>query len=130
MILVLDTHPVVWFLEASSRLSSKAQQAISDPPSSQLIIPSIVLAEITYLYERKRIATSASEIRRRLIAADDVVVYPLDEQVVDKLPTALDIHDEIIVATALLYRDVLRQEVAVVTKDEMIAGSGLINVIW
>ena len=129
MILVLDTHPVVWFLEASSRLSSKAQQAISDP-SSQLIIPSIVLAEITYLYERKRIATSASEIRRRLIAADNVVVYPLDEQVVDKLPTALDIHDGIIVATALLYRDVLRQEVAVVTKDEMIAGSGLINVIW
>lgn len=129
MILVLDTHPVVWFLEASSRLSSKAQQAISDP-SSQLIIPSIVLAEITYLYERKRIATPASEIRTRLIAANNVVVYPLDEQVVDKLPTALDIHDGIIVATALLYRDVLRQEVAVVTKDEMIAGSGLINVIW
>jgi len=129
LILVLDTHPVVWFLEASSRLSSKAQQAISDS-SSQLIIPSIVLAEITYLYERKRIATPASEIRTRLIAANNVVVYPLDEQVVDKLPTALDIHDGIIVATALLYRDVLRQEVAVVTKDEMIAGSGLINVIW
>ena len=129
MIVVLDTHPVVWFLEASSRLSSKAQQAISDP-SSQLIIPSIVLAEITYLYERKRIATSASDIRTRLIAANNVVVYPLDEQVVDKLPITLDIHDGIIVATALLYRDVLRQEVAVVTKDEMIAGSGLINVIW
>jgi hypothetical protein len=27
-------------------------------------------------------------------------------------------------------RDVLRQEVAVVTKDEVIAGFGLINVIW
>jgi hypothetical protein len=91
---------------------------------------SIVLAEITYLYERKRIATPASEIRTRLIAANNVIVYPLDEQVVDKLPTALDIDDGIIVATALLYRDVLRQEVAVVTKDEMIAGSGLINVIW
>jgi PIN domain nuclease of toxin-antitoxin system len=129
LILVLDTHPIVWFLEASSRLSSKAQQAITDP-SSQVIIPSIVLAEITYLYDRKRIATPASEIRTRLIAANNVVVYPLDEQVVDKLPTALDIHDGIIVATALLYRDVLHQEVAVVTKDEMIAASGLINVIW
>jgi PIN domain nuclease of toxin-antitoxin system len=64
LILVLDTHPIVWFLEASARLSVKAQQAICDP-SSQLIIPTIVLAEITYLYERKRIATSASEIRRR-----------------------------------------------------------------
>jgi len=65
-----------------------------------------------------------------LIAADNVVVYPLDEQVVDKLPTALDIHDGIIVATALVYRDVLRHEVAVVTKDEMIAVSGLIEIIW
>jgi PIN domain nuclease of toxin-antitoxin system len=129
LILVLDTHPVVWFLEASSRLSTKAQRAISDP-TSQLIIPSIVLAEITYLYNRKRIATPASEIRARLIAADNVVVYPLDEQVVDKLPTALDIHDAIIVATALVYRDVLRHEVAVVTKDEMIAVSGLIEIIW
>jgi hypothetical protein len=99
--------------------------------SSGIFLPSRSLrAEITYLYERKRIATPASEIRKRLIAANNVVVYPLDEQVVDKLPTALDIHDGIIVATALLYRDVLRQEVSVVTKDEMIAGSGLINVIW
>lgn len=60
MILILDTHPVVWFLEASPRLGSRAREAVSDP-ASQLIVPSIVLAEITYLYSRKRITTQGSD---------------------------------------------------------------------
>lgn len=129
MILILDTHPVVWFLEASPRLGSRAREAVSDP-SSELVIPSIVLAEITYLYSRKRIATPISEIRNRLLNAGNVVVYPPDEHVVEKLPTTIDIHDGIIVATALVYREILHQDVAVVTKDELITTSGLIDIIW
>lgn len=80
--------------------------------------------------QRDELTTPVSEIRARLIAVDNVVVYPLDEHVVEKLPTNLDIHDGIILSTALVYRDVLRQDVAVVTKDEMITASGLIRVIW
>jgi PIN domain nuclease of toxin-antitoxin system len=126
---VLDTHSLVWFLEASPRLSVRARTAISDP-SSQLVIPSIVLVEITFLYAKKRIATSVAEIRRHLLAASNSVVYPLDEQVVALVPTGLEIHDAIVVATALLYRDVLRQEANVITKDEAIRDSGLVEVLW
>lgn len=89
MTYILDTHPLVWFLEASPRLSAVARAAISDP-ASQLVIPSIVLVEISYL----------------------------------------DIHDAIVVATALVYRDVLRQQVTVITKDEAIRQSRLVEVLW
>lgn len=126
---VLDTHTLVWFLEASPRLSVRARTAISDP-SSQLVIPSIVLVEITFLYSKKRIATSVGEIRRRLLATSNSVVYPLDEQVVALVPTGLEIHDAIIVATALVYRDVLRQDANVITKDRAIKDSGLVEVLW
>ena len=126
---ILDTHALVWFLEASPRLSARACTAISNT-TSQLVIPSIVLVEITFLYARERIATDIGEIRGRLLAASNCVAYPLDEQVVSLVFTALEIHDAIIVATALVYRDVLRQEVTVITKDEAIRRSGLVEVLW
>jgi len=126
---ILDTHPLVWFLEASPRLSAVARAAISDP-ASQLVIPSIVLVEISYLYARKRIATDVGAVRRRILTATNCVAYPLDEQVVEHIPTNLDIHDAIVVATALVYRDVLRQQVTVITKDEAIRQSRLVEVLW
>ncbi|MDO8140987.1 MAG: hypothetical protein Q6358_05765 [Candidatus Brocadiales bacterium] len=53
MYIVTDTHPWVWFLTASPRLSQKAK-AVSDP-SNLIILPSIVMMEIKYLYQHKRI---------------------------------------------------------------------------
>jgi hypothetical protein len=57
-------------------------------------------------------------------------VYPLDEEVVLRLPTNLDIHDAIIVATGLLYRDLMGHDVAVLTGDELIRNANLIRTIW
>jgi len=42
----------------------------------------------------------------------------------------LDIHDAIIVATALFHRDDLGETVAVITRDAMIAASGLVPIVW
>jgi hypothetical protein len=54
----------------------------------------------------------------------------LDAEIVKLLPLGLDIHDGIIVATALYYRDVLGENTALITKDAAIAASGLVPVIW
>ena len=42
---------------------------------------------------------------------------PTDGEVVERLPTILNIHYAIIVATVLVFRDVLSESTAVVTKD-------------
>ena len=42
----------------------------------------------------------------------------------------LDIHDAIIVATAIVYRDVLDEDVALITKDSEITDSHLIPIVW
>lgn len=57
MYIVTDTHPWVWFLTANPRLSQKAKSILSDP-SNLIILPSIVMMEIKYLYQRKRITLS------------------------------------------------------------------------
>src|SRR5437764_860466 len=119
MIYVLDTHPLVWHLETNSKLS-RAAAAILNSPVSTLVLPSIVVAEVWYLYERKRIATSPADVRLNLLTAANCSIYPLDDAVLEMLPAGLSIHDAIIVATAKVYRDVLKQPVRLITQDREI----------
>lgn len=129
MTYILDTHTLVWFLEANPRLSSAARQALVDP-STKLVVPTIVLAEVAFLYPRKRIAVGLQAVLARLTTTPNCVVYPLDHLVVERLPSQLDIHDAIIVATGLVFRDLLGESTAVITKDAQITNSGLVQVVW
>lgn len=126
---VVDTHALVWLLERNPRLSDSARVAILDP-GAQIIIPTIVLAEIVFLYSKKRIAVDLSTVLSDVGSSSNCTVYPLDEEVVLKLPTKLDIHDAIIVATGLLYRDLMGHDVALITKDEKISQANLIRTVW
>jgi len=129
MTYVIDTHAFVWFLERNSRLSKIARDALSDP-NVQLVVPTIVLAEISFLYARNRITTALCEVLDHIANAENCIVYPLDESVVEYLPAILNIHDGIIVATAIMLRDELGEDIALVTKDAEIKESGLVEIIW
>jgi predicted nucleic acid-binding protein len=98
--------------------------------TAQLVLPTIVFAEMTFLYAKKRIAAVPKDIHERIGNAANCAVYPLDEAVVERLPTNLDIHDAIIVATALISRDILGHQTTVITRDEEITNSALIDVLW
>jgi PIN domain nuclease of toxin-antitoxin system len=129
MVYVLDTHAVVWFLEGSSRLGAAAKIVMSDP-NSDLVVPTIVLVEAWFLYSKKRTSVDVEAVQQTLVAAANCVAYPLDEQVVSMIPTSLNIHDAIIVATALVYKDILSRPVEIVSKDIEIKASGLVSTCW
>jgi PIN domain nuclease of toxin-antitoxin system len=129
MVYVLDTHPLVWFLEKSSRLSPAAKEVMLNP-KAELVIPSIVLLEIKFLYAKGRIASAYEDLRRDIINARNFVIYPVDEHIVSLTPTTLNIHDAIIVATTIVYRDVLNLPSALITKDTATQSSGLVDCIW
>ena len=109
--------------------SVRARNQLRDP-SHTFILPTIVLVEITYLYTKGRIEIDAAMVQQRLVSASNCVLYPLDEQVAMLIPTELNIHDAIIVATALVYRDILTEPVAVITNNGEITRSGLIDTVW
>ena len=94
------------------------------------MIPTIVLAEITFLYARHRIAIDLPNVLDYVSSAANCVVYPLDGAVIERLPTILNIHDAIIVATALMFRDVLSERTPVITKDADITAASLVDVLW
>ncbi len=119
----------MWFLEKSRKLGSKAREILKDD-SQQLVIPSIVLAEIKYLAFKGKTKLSLNEVLEVIQDDDRCVVYPLDSNVIEIMPPALDIHDGIICGTALLYRDILQQQVCLITRDDEIIKSGLIKTVW
>lgn len=77
MYVVADTYPWVWFLTASPRLSQKAKSVLSDQ-SNLIILPSIVMMEIKYLYHRKRITLSFEEVLQQVESCENIILYQLD----------------------------------------------------
>lgn len=126
---VVDTHALAWYLTKDSRLGAEARRILVDA-SAQLIIPTIVLAETKYISERGRIAISFDEILRTIASDARVTIFPLHVFVVAGMPNDLDIHDGLIVATAFSAQQLFAEEIAILTRDEMIATSGLLPVIW
>ena len=90
----------------------------------------MVLVEINYLHAKGRIKTDLPTVQQRFIAATNARVHPLDEEIISLIPVGLDIHDSVIVATAIFYRDRLQQQTTLITKDTKITQSGLIQTLW
>ena len=113
MIYVLDTHALTWFIQKYPRLSVAARQVLENPANS-FIVPTMVLVEIKFLHAKGRIKTDLPTVQQRFIAATNARVHPLDEEIVSLIPVGLDIHDSVIVATAIFYRDKLQQPTALI----------------
>ena len=126
---IVDTHALVWFLEKNPRLTDNAKSSLTDT-NAQIILPTIVLTELIFLYAKKKTSINLPAVLSQVASSTNCVVYPLDEEVVLRISPSLDIHDSIIVATGLVFRDLMGQDVAVITKDEKIRNSGQINTIW
>ena len=129
MTVVTDTHPWIWFLAASPRLSADAKASLSNP-SNLIIVPSIVMLEIRYLYNRRRISISFEEALQHIETAANVLLHPLDISIATLAPVELEIHDAIIVGTALYLSDELKEPVPLITLDKTISNSRLVPVIW
>jgi PIN domain nuclease of toxin-antitoxin system len=61
MIHVAGTHALAWFLEGSDRLSAVARRAMQSP-DADIVVPSIVQAEIVFLYGRRRIGIDLTTV--------------------------------------------------------------------
>jgi len=129
---VLDTHPLVWYLEGNPRLGTQAK-AIIDDPDCELILPLIALAEAAFIVERGRTSIPGVQELISSVQADPrIEIYPLNWEVFERSLTATiipELHDRFIVATAL-HLQTLGHTVSLLTKDSTIAGAGLVSIIW
>jgi len=125
---VTDTHSLVWYFTDDQRLSKKALKAFENTiKSGQIIVPTVVLAEILFISKKGRVLISFEETLDKIVSLANFEIAPLDIEVLkvaDSIEASLEMHDKLIVATACCYG------ASLITKDEHIAKSKLVQTIW
>ncbi len=131
LLILLDTHVVIWLAQDYRRISTKAQSAIKEARNKNrgLAVPSIALVEIARLASRGQIQlkpeaeTVLAEVERRF------TILPITAKIALQayaLPSSYpkDPADRIIGATALV------QDIPLLTADQAIRTSGAVPTIW
>lgn len=122
---IVDTHVLVWYLEGKKNLKPAIVEFM-DSELNRLVIPTIVLCELKYLIERKRLGLSYEKLFNHLWRDPRIEICPMDLDVVHKIPVQLDIHDAIITATYLkIDGENEPNHTFLLTQDKTICKSGL-----
>ena len=129
---VSDTHAAIWYLNADSRLSSRAKAFIDEAETQgkPVLISTITLVELGYLQEKGKIPPGTLTRLEEALRAQDAVLRIADLTLAialtvgrvlrDEVP---DMPDRIIAATALHFG------VPVISRDGKIKTSS-VRTIW
>lgn len=125
---VTDTMALVLRLE-QRKLNPQVKRLFSEAEQGQveIRIPSLVFAEIMYLWEKRRIQCGMDEVKAYLAAHDHIREEPLTRQVIESAQGITDIpelHDRIIAATASLLGW------PIITNDPVITASKFVTAVW
>ncbi len=126
---VLDTHALLWYLQNDPELGAGAQAAmkLAERGDAQLLIPSIVLAELVCLCQELRIRLSLDSLRQTIASVSNVMVLEMGLRQLltfEKLDRSLEMHDRLILADALLAGATL------VPRDRRLQDAGVVPTIW
>lgn len=125
---VADTMAVVLRLE-KRKMPRKVKEVFvrAEAGHVELLIPTMVLAEIGYLSEKRRIDTSLETAVSYVEECNTIAMEPITAQIVVKAFEISDIpelHDRIIAATASA------RNVPLLTNDPVVAASKFIRTLW
>ena len=125
---VTDTHSLVWYFTDDQRLSKKALKSFEGTvKEGQIIVPTVVLAEILFIAKKGRIPLGFTATIAKIEALANFEIAPLDLDVLkiaESIDPPLEMHDKLIVATAIRY------DARLITKDEQITKSKAVKTIW
>jgi PIN domain nuclease of toxin-antitoxin system len=105
---LVDTHALAWFITEDKRLSSLVEKLLNKAQEGevQILVPTLVLAELTHIAEKGKVKVSVEEILKQINQGDGFTVVAFDFPVFQTmltLPKEWDIHDRVIAATASYY---------------------------
>jgi predicted nucleic acid-binding protein len=125
---VTDTQALIKFLNGKKVINDLVDSIFkkADEGENIIIIPSVVLFEIGYLYEKQRIPVSVKDIKTVL---EDSVNYREEKLSIDIIESSFEItdihelHDRLIAGTARYLN------VPLITNDPVILASKFVNCV-
>ena len=129
---IVDTHALIWHFEGNSLLGAAAK-AVTSNPNSELILPTVALAEAMYIVEKGRCSlTSVQDLLDDVQADNRINIFPLTSGILEEsvsLTGIPEIHDRLIVATGV-YLQNLGETVEILTKDNEVVLASVLPVTW
>jgi len=128
--ILLDTHVLIWLSGDPERLSKNARQAIREARATTgIAITTMTLLELARFEENHKLGIASSLERFVGETISRVIVKPMTPEIVAlavRLPATFpkDPADRVIAATAMA------ESIALVTADQRIRESGLVETIW
>jgi PIN domain nuclease of toxin-antitoxin system len=125
----IDTHALVFYLSAPRKLGRGAARWLRDAEAgrAEVVVPAAVTIELALLRDRGRRVVGPAEVEALLTVQPRFSLCPLDlRQALEftLLGAVPELFDRLIVAAAR------SQGVPLITRDAVIADSGLITTIW
>ena len=73
---VVDAHALIWFITEDNRLSQKTDQILEEAEraEAEVLVPTIILAEITHIAQRKKIKVAIDEVLERVQQGDGFII--------------------------------------------------------
>ena len=125
---VADTMAVVLFLE-KRKLPTRVKQIFADANkgNAEIYIPSMVLVEIAYLSEKKKIETSLQEANKMIDSNNSFLFLSMTIEVIKSTFQITDIrelHDRLIAGSAK------NIDIEIITNDPEIINSKFVKTVW
>lgn len=126
---VVDTHALWWYLRSPERLSVAASAIfrLAETGNAIIVVPAIVIAEFYYLSAKLGQPFSPADLLEIIASVDGIELSDLGRRQLEMLDRILDVpemHDRLIAAESIAFG------ASVVTRDEMLAASDMIDTVW
>lgn len=125
---VTDTMALILVLE-KRKMPNKVKTIYKEALNGnvKILVPSIVLAELAYLSEKKRIDTEISEVKKLFNNCKTIFELPLNLEIIEtafKIDDVRELHDRLIAGSAKEINAPL------LTNDPEINASSFVKSIW
>ncbi len=126
---VVDTHALWWYLRSPERLSVAASAIfrLAETGNAIIVVPAIVITEFYYLSAKLGQPFSPADLLEIIASVDGIELSDLGRRQLEMLDRILDVpemHDRLIAAESIAFG------ASVVTRDEMLAASDMIDTVW
>jgi PIN domain nuclease of toxin-antitoxin system len=124
-----DTHALIWWFTDSPKISKTASEIFEqcERGESIIFIPSIVVAELLSIFDKKRISFNFKNLFKKIHTSENFVLIALDYPILEKmiaLKEVPELHDKIIASTAKYLK------VPIITKDKVLQKIASVRTIW